>query len=1086
MRRLAIALVVAQAMCGHAYSGQAAVDTELLNSARMWVDKKRDDLAALALQKLLRIDPNQSDALLMLGEIELRLEHLEQAQKLLQQLQTANPGHPAGHQLAEAYRIATTGRKAMAMIRLLARSGKDLEAAEQMRQLFPNGNPGGELGLEYSRIMAAANIVPAAARSAAAVTSVSNASRFWDLIAAANTALEQQKLSKAEKLARSANRLFRDDPEALLTLANIELAMTKSGKAEQLFRRVLAAKPAEDRALRGLIKLWLAQGQRRQAIAFVEDFVDKHPESADAFAQPWAGLLREEADAFLAASETAKALQLLESGVNRMPAQVWLRYDLASLYKRQGQVELGRQLMAEGTALLPGDAEMVYAQAIFLAALGDEEAVLASLQNIDVDKYSDGMRALARKAEVRVRIKRAHADHLLGKNQAVQIWLDEAEYRAQDDADLSWEVAQAWIDNGDIDRGLVLGLRLWRAYDIETVLRYAGLLEDSKRDQTLAELFTEFPDASLKDEQQRQRLIDLRRRHLLRRAGELARQQHPTEARQLLEQGLTDGLQDDPKLLMALADYQEDSGDYAAASAIYRRLAERNPADYEARLALARTRIRQNDPDSTAIQQELQQLDGLVPGVATNLRLGIARQFSALGDHDAARRIAEQTVNAKPDDADTQMQAGRIEKSAERYEWALYHFDQARQLAEAKPDDDIKPEPAQEAIAAIKQRRYGFATGGFDQRELTGTRGISQVTNDQYPLLIRQPFGYQSHFFTQIDYSTITAGNLNLNAYDIVGLFGKTAANGPGSAVGFADQTASGVDFGFGYENDDWRFDLGSSPQGFPVSYLVGGIKKTGSIGDGYYMLDISRRPKTNSLLSYAGAHDPVTGEVWGGVRKTGAEFYSGYDIKQLGLFLQGSAHYLDGEKVKSNSTIMGRTGADWAWIDDVDMRLTTGFALMYIANDNDQQYYTFGHGGYWSPQDYKSISLPVQWTGRFNKLSYLFRGSGSYSLSQQDGANFYPTRSALQTQAGLQTQLPAGYDSPIYGASNSTAFGYTLTGMLEYQVQEQWYLGARMELARSPYYAPNFMTFYFRYDFEPSKKPIPFPPRPVTPYDRY
>jgi hypothetical protein len=317
-------------------------------------------------------------------------------------------------------------------------------------------------------------------------------------------------------------------------------------------------------------------------------------------------------------------------------------------------------------------------------------------------------------------------------------------------------------------------------------------------------------------------------------------------------------------------------------------------------------------------------------------------------------------------------------------------------------------------------------------------------------------------------------------------LFGKTAANGPGSAIGYSDQTASGVDFGVGYETDDWRFDVGSSPQGFPVSYLVGGIKKTGNIGDGYYMLDISRRPKTNSLLSYAGAHDPVTGEVWGGVRKNGAEFYSGYDIKQLGLFLQGSAHYLDGEKVKSNSTIMGRTGADWAWIDDVDMRLTTGFALMYMANANDQQYYTFGHGGYWSPQDYKSISLPVQWTGRFHKLSYLFRGSGSYSMSQQDGADFYPTRSGLQAQAGLQTQLPAGYDSPVYGASSSTAFGYTLTGMLEYQVQDQWYLGARMELARSPYYAPNFMSFYFRYDFEPSNKPIPFPPRPVKPYDRY
>lgn len=1087
MRRLAVALLIAQVAVVHAELVQTDVAGELMSSARLWTGKKRDDLAMLALQKLLRINPDQVDALLMLGEIELRLDHVEQAQKLIQQLQIAHPEHPAAQQLAQAYRIATSERKTMAMIRLLARSGKDQEAAAMMRQLFPLGNPGGELGREYVRIVGQGSIAKTLSlqqsTKQAAVTS--NASRFWDLMAAANAALEQKQFAKAEKLARSANRLFRNDPEVSLTRASIYLEMGETRKAEKLYVRTLAAKPAEDRALRGLIKLWLAQGKRRQALAFVEDFVDQHPESAEGFAQPWAGLLREEADELLAKAETEQAQRMLQTGLSRMPTQVWLRYDLASLYKRQGFADIGRRIMNEGVELVPGDAEMAYANGVYLSSLGDEEGALASLHSMAPEKFSDGMKALARKAEVRLRIKRAHADFLAGKQQAVVIWLDEAEYRGQDDDPLSWEVAQGWIDNGEVERGLALGQRLRRPGAVETSLRYAGLLSDSQRDQALTELFAEIPAATITSDQQRQTLLDLRRRNLLRRAAVLAAQKRWPEARQLLEQGMSGDLQDDAKLLMAVADYQEDSGDLPAASATYRRVVERNPADYEARLALARTRIRLNDPDSEAIMAELRQLDSLVPQDQTNLRLGIARQFSALSEHDDARRIAQTSGNAHLDNADVQMQVGRIEKSAERYEWALNRFDRARQIALEKPDDDIKPKQAEEAIASIKQRRYGFATGGFDQRQLSGTSGISQVSNDEYPLLIRQPYGYQGHFFTQIDYSTITAGNLNLRDYDTAGLFGKIQAFGRDNMSGAVNQTASGVDFGVGYESDDWRFDLGTSPQGFPVSYLVGGIKKTGNIGDGYYMLDISRRPKTNSLLSYAGAHDPVTGEVWGGVRKNGAEFYGGYDINRLGLFLQGSGHYLDGEKVKSNTTIMGRTGADWSWINDTDMRLTTGFALMYMANGNDQQYYTFGHGGYWSPQDYKSISFPVQWTGRFHKLSYLLRGSGSYSMSRQDGADFYPTNKQLQLSAASQP-LPAGYDSPVYGASSSTAFGYQLTGMLEYQVQDQWYLGARMELARSPYYAPNFMTFYFRYDFEPSNKPIPFPPRPVKPYDRY
>ncbi len=1086
MRRFAVAVLLAQAFSVSADTGQSDAVGELLSSARLWVDKKRDDLATLALKKLLSINPDQTDALLMLGEIELRLDHREQAQKLLQQLQSLHPDHLAGHQLAEAYRIATTDRKTMAMIRLLARSGKDEEAAILLRQLFPQGNPGGDLGVEYSRIMAVVRKQQPQPQLTK-IDTISDSSRFWQLIASANSALEKRQLLKAENLAKAALRLFKHNPEATLTLANIDLAMNNPTKAEMLYRKTLDIKPTEDRALRGMIRILVASGRRGEAIGFIENFVEAHPESAGNFAQPRASLLRDEADALLNSGQIARALIVLENGVRAMPTQAWLRFDLAGLYKRQGLPDLGRILMAEGVNRAPDDPEIAYAQAIYLSSLGDEDGVLASLQAIPSEKSSAAMRKLARKAEVRSKLNHARSDYLTGKRQLANSGLDVAEQQSGNDAELLWEVAKNRISNGQTEKGLKLSSRLRlsapQSDRIETTLRYAELLDDAKQDEELTSLLDAIPESAIVNGRQKQNILDLRRTSILRRSATLTKQNKVIESRQVLEQGLKKGLSEDPRLLMALADNLEESGDLPAAKIIYRQVASHNPTNYDARLSLVRMQIRLDD--TTSVREELHHLDNVVPMTAVDTRLGIARQFSALQEHADARRIAKAVGNTNLDDSSVQMQVGRIEKSAGRYEQALRRFDLASQIALKQPAANIELSSARQAIDSIKQRRYGYITGGFDRRQLNGTRGISEVTNDEYPLLMRYPFGYQGHFFAQLDYSTISAGKLNLADFNEAGLFGKIQALGANRLQGLSDQTASGVAFGIGYESDSWRFDAGTTPQGYPLSYWVGGIKKTGNIGNAYYMLDLSRRPMINSLLSYAGVHDPVTGDVWGGVRKNGVEFYSGYDIGRLGLFVQGGGHYLDGVNVKSNTSIMGRTGADWALINDTDMRLTAGFALMYLANGNNRQHYTYGHGGYWSPQDYKSISFPLQWTGRFHKLSYLFRGSGSYSISKQNSADFYPTDRALQLSAYDQP-LPSGYDRPVYDGSSSTAFGYSLTGMLEYQVEKQWFLGARMEIARSPFYTPNFTTFYFRYDFEPRNRPISFPPKPVKPYDRY
>ena len=119
----ALALIVLLMACAVQADEQAPAVSELLNSARLWQAKNRPDLARLALEKLLLVYPNQPDALLELGELEIRSARADVAGRLLQQAKAANPGERRTIQLDDLYRVASKDRLRMASISRLQQSG---------------------------------------------------------------------------------------------------------------------------------------------------------------------------------------------------------------------------------------------------------------------------------------------------------------------------------------------------------------------------------------------------------------------------------------------------------------------------------------------------------------------------------------------------------------------------------------------------------------------------------------------------------------------------------------------------------------------------------------------------------------------------------------------------------------------------------------------------------------------------------------------------------------------------------------------------------------------------------------------------
>ncbi|MGJ4748806.1 cellulose synthase subunit BcsC-related outer membrane protein, partial [Leptospira sp. SA-E8] len=172
----------------------------------------------------------------------------------------------------------------------------------------------------------------------------------------------------------------------------------------------------------------------------------------------------------------------------------------------------------------------------------------------------------------------------------------------------------------------------------------------------------------------------------------------------------------------------------------------------------------------------------------------------------------------------------------------------------------------------------------------------------EIPLELKFPESTSGRWALRADLVRLDAGTLDLSKTYDASLFGSTLLCQPTCDSGRHAQQAEGVALNVGLERGATRYDLGTTPIGFPVQSWVGGILHKGDLGPFGYSLDVSRRPVTASLLSYAGTRDVRTGRTWGGVQATGARL--GLSLDEGGRFGGWSSlgwHRLSGQNVLDN-----------------------------------------------------------------------------------------------------------------------------------------------------------------------------------------
>lgn len=406
-----------------------------------------------------------------------------------------------------------------------------------------------------------------------------------------------------------------------------------------------------------------------------------------------------------------------------------------------------------------------------------------------------------------------------------------------------------------------------------------------------------------------------------------------------------------------------------------------------------------------------------------------------------------------------------------------------------------------EELAEVNREQTSTVTGGIVFRNRTGEDGLSNLTDIEAPIQGKIKAG-NGHIIITATPVTLDAGTAG-TSLPTTARFGSGMSNGT-AADAFANrttqatlgentygqQTANGVGLSLGYENRGVAADVGVTPLGFPEKNIVGGVQYNGAITDKVtYSLAVARRAVTDSLLSYAGARDQGANLEWGGVTSNGALASLAWDDGTNGLYVNATYQNYMGDHVESNNAVKGGGGVYTRLFKDADSTLTVGVNTTLMRYDRNLSYFTYGQGGYFSPQQYMILNLPVEYTGRNGEFTYDLKGSIGVQHYRQDSSPYFPLDGNRQSVASAAATLAAlaGDDvdgGAVYPGQSKTGVSYSFSATGEYQLAPQLAVGATGSLGNAYQYREWLAAVYVRYSFSKQGGLQPFPPTPLaSPY---
>lgn len=397
----------------------------------------------------------------------------------------------------------------------------------------------------------------------------------------------------------------------------------------------------------------------------------------------------------------------------------------------------------------------------------------------------------------------------------------------------------------------------------------------------------------------------------------------------------------------------------------------------------------------------------------------------------------------------------------------------------AKPAWRAEPE-VQAFETNLTRRKQARLRMSYENSLIDGDAGVSKIDSDEIPLQVDLPLDFARTLFIRADTLNANSGRVNPATASNFAKLGTTVPTDPNIASDRLDQNYKGHVVGVGIQTDQYRVDLGSTVGDYPVNDWVGGIQWRTDLGDGSLRLELARRMVNGSVLSTTGAIDPLTGESWGGARRNGvsAVYYEAFNptLDFVGI---ARANLITGKNIPDNTEfnlqgIVGKTV-----FQRPGQEVEIGASLFLWSFDKNLRFYTFGQGGYYSPQAFGSLSFPITWTGTMNGWSWQAQARIGASESREDDTELYPLNPELAAAAAAQGNptLQSG------GPGGGTSTGLRLA--LEKQLLNNIVVGGYFEIDRSEGYNPDRLQLYVKYSFGDFFE-LSVPPEGIAPYSRF
>jgi tetratricopeptide (TPR) repeat protein len=419
-------------------------------------------------------------------------------------------------------------------------------------------------------------------------------------------------------------------------------------------------------------------------------------------------------------------------------------------------------------------------------------------------------------------------------------------------------------------------------------------------------------------------------------------------------------------------------------------------------------------------------------------------------------------------------------------------------------------EQAEEQLSAIESGYSGWLGGTSLVNYRNGDPGYSQLAAIESPFEASAPLGYHARVTAIakpvfLDSGQATgAANLSVLEFESgtsclvtipepIGTYAASQNSTPctSPSLGTLAPPAQQNSFGLGGELQlafpHLTIAGGYTPANFLVSTFTARFQW--QPGNGPVTLSLVRDSEKDSQLSYAGLRDPAgntlttPGQIWGGVISNQGLVQVAHGDAESGFYFAAAGQYLTGHNVEKNNRVDGTGGAYWRVYASPEFgSLNVGANFFAMRYSNNQNAFTHGMGGYFSPQAYFLGSVPFTWTGHYQtRWHYNIVGALGVQAFQEDSTPLWPL--------AVDKPLETSQNNPMLPAVTSISANYDFRSQMAYQIGPHWFAGAYLAANNTRNYSYSSVGFFVRFMFreQPSAAAAPtglFPadgPRPFT-----